>query len=77
MKLNCGLDLCQCRTPQSVVKHVAFVMLTYVIFHQLKLTPSETVGEVKERWQLRAIRAGHTPPKPLKAKPKKQNHNTA
>jgi hypothetical protein len=61
-----GLGACQCRVPQAMVRHVAFVLLAYVVLSQLKLDPSETVGEVKERLQLHVVTHGTPPPPPLK-----------
>lgn len=63
-----GFAACQCRVPQAMVRHVAFVLLTYVVLNQLKLDPSETAGEVKERLQLHVVSAGTLPPTPLKAR---------
>jgi len=63
-----GFAACQCRVPQAMVRHVAFVLLTYVVLNQLKLDPSETAGEVKERLQLHVVSAGALPPAPLKAR---------
>lgn len=63
-----GFVACQCRVPQAMVRHVAFVLLTYVVLNQLKLDPSETAGEVKERLQLHVVSAGTLPPAPLKAR---------
>lgn len=60
-----GFSACQCRVPQAMVRHVAFVLLTYVVLNQLKLDPSETAGEVKERLQLHVVTAGAAPPPPL------------
>ena len=59
---------CQCRVPQAMVRHVAFVLLTYVVLNQLKLDSSETVGEVKERLQLHVASGNASPPIPLKAR---------
>ena len=61
-----GFGACQCRVPQAMVRHVAFVLLAYVVLSQLKLDPSETVGEVKERLQLHVVTHGAPPPPPLK-----------
>ncbi len=67
---------CQCRVPQAMVRHVAFVLLAYVVLSQLKLDPSETVGEVKERLQLHIVTHGALPPPPLSG-PAKQYVPTA
>jgi hypothetical protein len=37
-------------------RHVALVLLAFVVLHQLRLAPSETVGEVKRRLHLTVIR---------------------
>lgn len=63
-----GFAACQCRVPQAMVRHVAFVLLTYVVLNQLKLDSSETVGEVKERLQLHVVSGNASPPVPLKAR---------
>jgi len=63
-----GFAACQCQVPQSMVRHVAFVLLTYVVLNELKVDPSETAGDVKERLQLHVVRAGFTPPPPLRAR---------
>jgi len=63
-----GFAACQCRVPQAMVRHVAFVLLTYVVLNQLKLDPSETTGEVKERLQLQVVCGDALPPDPLKAR---------
>lgn len=65
-----GFAACQCRVPQAMVRHVAFVLLAYVVLNQLRLDPSETAGEAKERLQLQVVRAGAMPPLPLKGPPK-------
>jgi len=63
-----GFAACQCRVPQAMVRHVAFVLLTYVVLNQLKLDSSETAGEVKERLQLQVISGDVLPPDPLRAR---------
>lgn len=63
-----GFAACQCRVPQAMVRHVAFVLLTYVVLNELKVDPSETAGDVKERLQLEVIKAGGIPPEPLRAR---------
>ncbi len=63
-----GLAACQARVDQALVRHVAFALLTFVVLQVLRLHPEETLGEVKERLQLDALRAGEQPPAPLKAK---------
>jgi len=51
-----GLGACQCRVPQAMERHVALVLLAFVVLQQLRLVPSETVGEVKRRLHLNVIR---------------------
>jgi hypothetical protein len=63
-----GFAACQCRVLQAMVKHVAFVLLTYVVLVELKVDPKDWAGDVKERLQLAVIRAGATPPEPLRAR---------
>lgn len=64
-----GLEACQCWTDQAMVRHVALVLLTFVVLQLLRRDPTETVGAVKERWQLAVTQAGEMPPPPLKAAP--------
>jgi len=51
-----GLEACQCRVSQAMERHVALVLLAFVVLQQLRLAPSETVGEVKRRLHLTVIR---------------------
>lgn len=64
-----GLGACQCRVDQAMVRHVSFVLLTFVVLQMMRRTPEESVGSVKERWQLEVMRDGQSPPPPLKACP--------
>jgi hypothetical protein len=63
-----GLGACQCWVDQAMVRHVAFALWTYTVLQLLKVNPSETVGDVKERLQLQVVRTGATPPEPLRAR---------
>lgn len=72
-----GFGACQCRVPQAMVRHVALVLLAYVVLSQLKLDPKETLGEVKERLQLYVTRAGARPPTPLKGPALSNSYFTA
>jgi hypothetical protein len=45
-------------------RHVALVLLAFVILQQAQLDPSETVGEVKRRLHLAVIR-GDQPATPV------------
>ncbi len=64
-----GLEACQCWSNQALVRHVGLVFLTFVVLQVLRVTPHESVGTVKERWQLAVIRDGDVPPPPLRACP--------
>lgn len=64
-----GLGACQARVDQATVRHVALVLLTFVVLQHLRVTPEETVGGVKERWQLAVLRDGEPPPTPLRCCP--------
>ncbi len=64
-----GLEACQAWTDPAWVRHVALVLLTFVVLQQLRQTPGESVGAVKQRWQLAVIQDGQKPPPPLKACP--------
>ena len=63
-----GLSACQCRVDQALVRHVAFVLIAFIIFQHLRLHPKETLGEVKDRIQLKLITRGLPPPTPLRGK---------
>jgi hypothetical protein len=64
-----GLGACQCWVDQAMVRHIALVLLTFVVLQRMRLSTAESVGAVKVRWQLEAIRFGQSPPPPLKACP--------
>jgi hypothetical protein len=64
-----GLEACQCWVDQAMVRHVALVLLTFVVLQLLRRSANEPVGTVKERWQLAVIRAGEAPPVPLRSCP--------
>lgn len=64
-----GLEACQCWVDQAMVRHVALVMMTFVVLQMMRAKPDKSVGEIKEWWQLQAIRNGELPPPPLKACP--------
>jgi hypothetical protein len=68
-KQYAGLGACQCWTDQAMVRHVALVLLTFMVLQQLRLDPSESLAAVKERWQLTITRQAEPPPVPLKACP--------
>jgi hypothetical protein len=64
-----GLAACQCWVDQAFVRHVALVLLAFVVLQLLRRTPQETVGAAKARWQGEVLRDGQTPPPPLRAAP--------
>src|SRR4051794_24428077 len=64
-----GLATCQCWVDQALVRHVALVLLAFVVLQVLRRAPQETVGAVKARWQGEILRDGQTPPQPLRATP--------
>jgi hypothetical protein len=68
-KQYAALGACQCFTDAAMVRHVALVLLAFVVLQQLRHDPSESVAAVKERWQLTITRQGQPPPIPLKACP--------
>jgi hypothetical protein len=54
-KQFCGLMACQCRNDLAVVRHVAFVMIAFLVLQMLRLHSKETLGEAKERLQREAF----------------------
>ncbi|HXF84901.1 MAG TPA: transposase [Anaerolineales bacterium] len=50
-KQFCGLMACQCRLDVAMVRHVAFVLIAFLVLQMLRLRPTETLGEAKERLQ--------------------------
>lgn len=64
-----GLEACQCRVDQAMVRHVGLVLLTFVVLQMMRRSSEESVGKVKERWQLAVTQHGQPPPAPLKAAP--------
>jgi len=64
-----GLQACQCWVDQAMVRHVALVLVTFVVTQLLRQTVDEPVAAVKERWQLLVVRDGEVPPQPLRAAP--------
>jgi SRSO17 transposase len=63
-----GLAACQCRVDQALVRHVALVLIAFVILQRLRLHPKETLGEVKDRLQRELITGGLPAPRPLRGK---------
>jgi DDE superfamily endonuclease len=68
-KQYAGLEACQCRVDQAMVRHVGLVLLTFVVMQLMRRSTEESVGSVKERWQLEVMRDGESPPPLLKACP--------
>ena len=68
VKLLGGLSACQCRVDQALVRHVAFVLLAFVVLQCLRLRPEETLGEVKERIQRKTFLGDVSDPIPLRGK---------
>jgi hypothetical protein len=64
-----GLAACQARVDQAPVRHVALVLLTFAVLQRLRDRPTESLGAVKERWQLAVLRQGEPPPPPLRCCP--------
>jgi hypothetical protein len=64
-----GLEACQCRVDQAMVRHVGLVLLTFVAMGMMRRGSEQSVGSVKERWQLAVTQQGQTPPLPSKAAP--------
>jgi hypothetical protein len=64
-----GLEACQCWVDQAMVRHVALVLVTFVVVQRLRQTADEPVAAVKERWQLSVLRDSEVPPAPLRAAP--------
>lgn len=64
-----GLEACQCWVDAALVRHVGLVLLTFVVLQLLRESPEESVGAVKERWQLAVLRQGELPPPPLRCCP--------
>ena len=60
-----GLEACQSRVPQAVERHVALVLLIVVARRLLKQDPSETAGQVKERFHLASITGVSHLPSPI------------
>lgn len=64
-----GLEACPCWADQAMVRHVGLVLLTFAVLQMLRVHKEETVGAVKERWQLEVTRNHELPPAPLIACP--------
>ncbi len=64
-----GLAACQARADRATVRHVALVLLTFVVLPCLRARPTASVAAVKERWQLAVLRQGEPHPPPLRCRP--------
>jgi SRSO17 transposase len=64
-----GLEACQCRVDRAMVRHVGLVFLAFVVLQLLRRNLSESVGAVKERWQMTLVQDGEMSPLPLTACP--------
>lgn len=63
-----GLAACQSRVDQAMVRHVAFVLIAFILLQRLRLHPEETLGEVKDRLQREVMTGGLHAPVLLKGK---------
>jgi hypothetical protein len=63
-----GLAACQSRVDQAMVRHVAFVLIAFLVLQRLRLRPKETLGEAKDRLQREVFTGGMPAPTPLKGK---------
>jgi hypothetical protein len=68
-KQDAGLEACQCRVDKAMVRHVGLVLLTFVVLQMMRRSVEESLGSVKERWQLEVMRDSESPPPLLKARP--------
>jgi hypothetical protein len=68
-KQYAGLGACQCWSDAAMVRHVALVLVSFVVLQQLRVDRAESLAAVKERWQLTIARQGEPPPALLKACP--------
>jgi hypothetical protein len=48
-KQYAGLGACQCWTDQAMVRHVALVLVSFVVLQQLRVDCAESLAAVKER----------------------------
>lgn len=67
-KQFCGFLACQCRLDGAHVKHIAFVLLAFLILQMLRRDPKETLGSVKDRLQREVLFGQAAPPAMLKCK---------
>jgi len=65
-----GLSACQCVVEEWQRRHVAMSMLCFVVLQWLREGEKESLGQVKERWQLEMLRKGQKEPEPLRGRQK-------
>jgi hypothetical protein len=63
-KQFCGFLACQCRLDGAQVKHIAFVLLAFLVLQMLRRDPKETLGSAKDRLQ-REVAIGHFSAPPM------------
>src|SRR5919198_419709 len=68
-KQYAGLGACQCFSDAAMVRHIALVLVAFVVLQRLRLDHAGPIVAVKQRWQLAVPRQGEPPPPPLKACP--------
>jgi len=56
-----GLEACQCWVPQAMERHIALVLLAFMALQMSKKDPSETAGQVKERFHLFSLTGNSLP----------------
>ncbi len=69
-KQYAGLRGCQGFVEEAQRRHVAMSMLCFVVLEWLREGEKESLGQVKERWQLEIVRKGQEEPKPLRGRQK-------
>ena len=68
-KQYASLEACQAWTDSSWVRHVALVLLAFVVLQRMRLSTAESVAAVKERCQLHVLRDGQSPLPPIRSCP--------
>jgi hypothetical protein len=68
-KQYAGLEACQYRVDQAMVRHVGLVLLTFVVMRSMRRSAEESIGALKERWQLKMLRDGESLPPLLELVP--------
>jgi hypothetical protein len=44
-----GVEACQCRVDQAMVRHVGLVLLTFVVLQMMRRSEEESFGSIKEQ----------------------------